>query len=202
MRLLRSTTDCPRFRGDRGVALVEAVFVFPVVIAIVFAIMEYGLLFAAESTTASATRDAVRYGSANYAVSGSNQAAADAVALAVTKDLGARTQLDTPLKLVIYKVDPSRTDGGPAGGFTSCTSACFKYTWNGTGWTFDPTSPGWSNPAACITTSGSNAGLNTLDSIGAYLELQHKYITGAFGSSNTIKEHTNSRLEPLPSSQC
>jgi Flp pilus assembly protein TadG len=178
--------------------MVEAVFVLPVVLFIVFAIFEYGLLFAAQSTTNSATRDGVRFGSANFAVSGQYQAAADATAAAVANDLGARTSLDTPVQLLIYKADAT---GKPTGGFTSCTADCYRYTWNGSGWVFDNayTAKRWLNPTACIDPSN---GLNTLDSIGAYLEVNHSFITGAFGSSQLIKEHTVSRLEPLPSSQC
>ncbi|HEV3225564.1 MAG TPA: TadE family protein [Acidimicrobiales bacterium] len=191
----------PRVRGDEGAVLVEAVFVLPVFIFIVLGIIEFGLLFAAESTTASATKDGVRFGSANYAVSGSNQAAADQVAAAVAQDLSARTGFDAPIKLVIYKADSS---GNPTGGFTSCTASCFRYTWGGSSWVADNTSPGWNNPLACINVDPNdpNAGLNTLDSIGAYVELRHNFVTGAFGSSQVIKEHTVSRLEPLPSGQC
>lgn len=185
-----------RTRGDRGTTLVEAVFVLPIVMTVVFAIFEFGLLFAAQSTTNSATRDGVRFGSANFAVSGSNQAAADAIAAAVAKDLGARTNLDTPVQLLIYKAD---ANGNPAGSFTACTANCYHYTWNGSAFVFDPASPIWTNPAACIDPTN---GLNTLDTIGAYLEVTHKYITGAFGTSRLIKEHTVSRLEPLPLSQC
>jgi hypothetical protein len=192
-----------RLQDDRGVVLVEAVFILPVVIFVVFAIFEFGLLFAAQSTTNSATRDGVRFGSANFAVSGSNQAAADAVAAAVAKDLNARTNLDTPIQLLIYKADAS---GGPMGGFTSCTADCYRYTWDGTAWVFDDTyaTKRWTKVSACIVIdpNNPNAGLNTLDSIGAYLEVSHAYITGAFGSSQLIKEHTVSRLEPLPGSQC
>jgi len=186
-----------RARGDRGVALVEAVFVLPVVLFIVMGIMEFGLLFAAQSTTNSATRDGVRFGSANFAVSGSNKAAADAIAAAVAKDLSARTNLDTPIQLLIYKAD---ANGNPAGSFTSCSSNCYHYTWSAGAFVYDNASPTWTSPVlACI---DPTSGLNTLDSIGAYLEVNHKYITGAFGSSNLIKEHTVSRLEPLPLSQC
>lgn len=185
-------------QGDRGVVLVEAVFVFPIVLLIVFAIFEYGLLFAAQSTTNSATRNGARFGSANFAVSGSKQAAADAVAQAVADDLSARTNLDTPVQLLVYKANP---DGLPDGGFTSCMSNCYRYTWNGSGWTFDIayTPKRWLLVSACIDTKN---GLNTLDSIGTYLEVNHSYITGAFGSTQLIKEHTVSRLEPLPLSQC
>jgi hypothetical protein len=59
---------------------------------------------------------------------------------------------------------------------------------------YDNASPGWTNPQVCI---GS-----TLDSIGVYLEVQHTYVTGAFGTSKVIKEHTVSRLEPAPIIQC
>jgi hypothetical protein len=192
-----------RVRGDKGVVVVEAVFILPVLIFIVMAIFEFGFLFAAQSTTQSSTRDGVRFGSANYAVAGSNQAAADQVAAAVAQDLSARTGFDTPLKLVVYKAN---ADGNPTGGFTQCTEDCFRYTWDAStsSWAFDKTSPLWPKPSACIILDpkNANAGLNTLDSIGAYVEVRHTYLTGAFGTSQLIKEHTVSRLEPLPSGQC
>jgi hypothetical protein len=187
-----------RPHDDRGVVMVEAVFVLPVVIFIVFAIFEFGLLFAAQSTTNSATRDGVRFGSANFAVAAFPKDAADAVADAVAKDLAARTNLDTPIQLLVFKADK---DGNPVDGtFTTCTKDCYRYTWGGSAWVYDVSSPQWlTKVAACIDPA---SGLNTLDSIGAYLEVRHSYITGAFGSSQLLKEHTVSRLEPLPSSQC
>jgi hypothetical protein len=189
-----------RTRGDQGAVLVEAVFVLPVVIFIVLSIFEFGLLMAAQSTTQSATRDGVRFASANYAVSGSNKGAADAIAAEVAKDLSARMGYDTPVRLIVYKAD---VNGAPVGGYGSCLS-CYRYTWDGSAWLYDPSSPQWLNPLACINfdSSDPNAGLNTLDSIGAYVELNHAYVTGAFGSSTLLKEHTVSRLEPLPAGQC
>jgi Flp pilus assembly protein TadG len=199
MRNLRRRLWTDRDRHDdrdRGAVLVEAVLVFPIVIFVAFAVMEYGLLFAAQSTAQSATRDGVRFGSANFAVAGSNQAAADQIAATVAGDLGARTSFDTPLKLFVYKAD---AQGAPTGGFTSCTADCYRYTWNGSAFVFDNSSPQWNNPQACI---DANNGTNVLDSIGAYVEVRHNYVTGAFGTSQTIAEHTVTRLEPLPSSQC
>lgn len=181
---------------DRGAVLVEAVFVLPIFIFIVMAIIEFGLLFVATSTTNSATRDGVRVGSANFAVSGDKRAAADQIADAVKSDLGASTGFDTPVRLHIYKAD---ANGVPAGGFGACSANCYRYTWNGTGWTFDIGSPVWTNPSACI---DATSGLNLLDSIGAYLEVRHSFVTGAFGSSQLVQEHTVSRLEPLPTTQC
>jgi hypothetical protein len=183
-----------RCTGDGGAVLVEAVFIFPVVFFITMAILEYGMLFAAQSTTQSSTRDGARFASANFAVAGSNQAAADEVKDAVAQDLSARTGFDTPVQMLVYKAD---ANGNPVGGtLASCTSSCYHYTWNGSAFVYDGSSPTWTNPQACINSA------NPIDSIGVYVEMTHNFITNAFGSSQTLKEHTVTRLEPLPLSQC
>jgi Flp pilus assembly protein TadG len=181
-----------RLTGDRGVVLVEAVFIFPVVFFIVMAIIEYGLLFAGQSTTSSSTREGARFASANFAVAADKKAAADQVMAEVVKDLGALTGYDTPVQLLIYQ---AKNNGNPMfGSLTSCSQNCFHYTWNGSTFAYDLSSPQWTNPQACIGTQ--------LDSVGIYVEVQHNYVTGAFGSSKLLQEHTVSRLEPLPLIQC
>jgi Flp pilus assembly protein TadG len=190
----RDKKSTARFQGDRGSVLVEAAFIFPVVFFICLAIFEYGMLFAAQSTTESSTRDGARYASANFAVSGGNQAAADQVATAVDQDLSARTGFDTPIQMVVYKAD---ANGNPTGGFGTCSADCYVYSWNGSSFVYNPAASfPWTNPQACVSTG------NTIDTIGVYVQLRHNYITNAFGSSQTIKEHTVSRLEPLPANQC
>jgi len=191
-----------RVRGDGGYVLVESAFVLPIVLLVVFSIMEFGLLFAAQSTTNSATRGGARVGSANFAVAADKKAAADQVAQEVADDLAARTSFDTPLNLYVYKADQN---GNPQSGtFSNCANRCYRYTWSGSGWTYDASSNQWTDPNACIVQdpNNPNAGINTLDTMGVYVELRHNYITGFIGSSQTIKEHTVSRLEPLPLSQC
>ena len=189
MRRLRASN---RLTGDRGVVLVEAVFIFPVVFFIVMAIIEYGLLFAGQSTTQSSTREGARFAAANFAVGADKRVASDQVMTAVTQDLGALTGYDTPIQLLVYKAD---NDGNPVSGtLSACTLSCFHYTWNGTTFVYDLGSPTWLDPKACV---GSQ-----LDSVGIYVEVQHNYVTGAFGSSILLKEHTVSRLEPLPLVQC
>ena len=84
MNLVRRGQGHARCSGDSGAVLVEAAFIFPVVFFISMAILEYGMLFAAQSTTQSSTRDGARFASANFAVAGSNQAAADEVKDAVS----------------------------------------------------------------------------------------------------------------------
>jgi Flp pilus assembly protein TadG len=182
-----------RARDDRGTVLVEAVFVFPVAFFIILAVFEFGFLFAAQSTTQSASREGARTGSAGFATASDHKAAADSIRDVVLKDVSALTSYDTPIQLLIYKADGS---GNPAGSFASCTANCFHYTWNGTTFVYDNnTAVQWNSPQACI-------GANSLDSIGVYLEVQHKYITNTFAATQILKEHTVQRLEPLPLSQC
>lgn len=190
-------------RGDqRGAVVVEAAFVFPVIFLVVIAVIEYGLLFAGQSTSESSTRSGSRYGSANFAVAGSKSAAADEIATTVAKDLGALTSLDVPVKLYVYKADGN---GDPAGGYTgasACNADCYRYAWDTTAntWTRVTASPGWTNPQACIIDANNNA--ITPDTLGVYVEVTHSYVTKMLGSVQTLKEHTVSRLEPLPLSQC
>ena len=194
MNLVRRGQGHARCSGDSGAVLVEAAFIFPVVFFISMAILEYGMLFAAQSTTQSSTRDGARFASANFAVAGSNQAAADEVKDAVSQDLSARTGYDTPIQMLVYKAD---TNGNPVSGtLASCSASCYHYTWDGTQFVYDAASPAWTNPQACINNP------NPIDSLGVYVELQHNFITSAFGSSRVLKEHTVTRLEPLPSIQC
>jgi Flp pilus assembly protein TadG len=195
MTIAAALVERARRRGsdDRGAVLVEAVFIFPIVFFISMAILEYGMLFAAQSTTQSATRDGARFASANFAVAGDHKAAADQVMAAVSQDLSARTGFDTPVQMLVYKSDDN---GNPVSGtLASCSASCYHYRWTGGAFVYDPGSPMWTDPQACI-----NNG--TIDSVGVYVELQHDFITNAFGSSQTIKEHTVTRLEPLPLSQC
>jgi Flp pilus assembly pilin Flp len=193
-----------RRRDERGAVLVEAAFVFPVIFLVVVAVMEYGLLFAGQSTSESATRSGARYGSANFAVAGSKSVAASEIASRVAKDLGALTGFDKPIKLFVYKAD---ANGDPAGGYNGanqCNADCYRYTWNGatSGWDFVSGSPGWNNPQACIVDNSNPPNQLTPDTLGVYVELTHNYITRMLGTVQTLKEHTASRLEPLPLSQC
>ena len=181
-----------RLKGDRGAVLVEAVFVFPVVFFIVMAILEYGLLFAAQSTTQSSTREGARFAAANFAVAADKKVASDQVMAVVAKDLGALTSYDTPIQLLVYKSD---NNGDPVGGsLTSCTASCFHYTWNGTAFVNDTGSPAVEQPTGVHQLHARQP----RDLCRGQAQLHHRRVR----SSQLLKEHTVSRLEPLPLIQC
>ena len=177
---------------DRGAVLVEAAFVLPIVVVLVFTVIEFGFLFASKSTTVSSSRDGARFGSANFAVAANKAQAANAIRDVVVKDLKGRTGLDTPTFMYVYKAD---TNGQPLGGagYASCTASCWSYRWNGTNFIRQGTSPGWTTPGAC---------LPALDSIGVTIQMRHNYLTQIIGSNLTFEEHTVLQLEPLPTNQC
>jgi hypothetical protein len=185
--------------AERGAVLVEAALVLPVFLLFVFGIIEMGLYMSASATTTSATRSGARYASANFGVSLDEDAAHD-VRDIVTDDLDALHGNDAPVKLYIYR---ATTDGFPWGqtDFDDCPLRCYRYTWNGSEFDYEESSPGWSSPDACISEDDSE-----LDSIGVYVEVRHQFITGYLGSflgdDSLLAEKTVSQLEPLPLSQC
>ena len=187
-------------RTERGAVVMEAAIVFPVLIILVLGIMEFGLAFASTSTTTASSRSGARLAATAYPQAGSTptnqQATADQIAAAVSADLKALNNA-TPIGMVIYRVDPSSTEGAPVGGFPGdnmvggCSANCFWYTWSSGTMTYS--SGGWSNPDAC----GSS-----VDSIGVYVQVEHDYVTKFMGDSRIVDGHTVMRLEPLPTDQC
>jgi hypothetical protein len=96
-------------------------------------------------------------------------------------------------ELIIYKASP--TTGQTFDGVEpqNCTTACVRYGWDEsqdkfvqTGGTWDPQSQ-----SACGKESNT-------DFYGVYVRARYDFITGFFGESITLTEHSIMRLEPLP----
>lgn len=193
-------------RDQRGAAMVEAAIVLPVMLIIVIGILEFGLLFGNYSTAVSSTRSGARVGAALYsqALTGAQETAQQTAAIgeivaATEADLKAMNNA-TPIGMAIYKVNPSASDGSPAGGFPGpglvggCSSNCIKFTWNGNKMVRQSAAQQWPMPQRCA--------LANVDSIGVYVEVEHKFITGMFGNRKSLVGHTVMRLEPVPSQSC
>ncbi len=179
--------EWPPSSGREGAALVEAAIILPIVIVIVFGIIEWGLAFKDALTVSSATRAGVRTASAMPR----NPNFANQTAQAVEKAVQALPN-GAIQALWVYKADANGyPDGGS--GFTGCTT-CNVYSWNSVTQKFDPAgSQNW-DPASQSACSGS------VDSVGVYLKVDHALITGFFGNNVVLKDHTVMNLEPVPSS--
>ena len=202
VKLLSGRAQHARTRSQQGAVMVEAAMVLPVMILIVVGIIEFGMLFTSYSTSTASTRSGARLAATAYAQAGSVASAQNAaltqIALSSAADLKVLTN-GTPVGMAVYKVNPAATDGAPFGGYPGdavaggCSSSCVKFTWNPTTKTMTQTTGSWTNADACGV---------TVDTIGVFVQVQHKYITAFFGSNRTVTGHTVMRLEPLPSDQC
>ncbi len=176
---------------SRGAAAVEAALVLPVILLIFFAILEFGLLFKDYLSTISAVRAGVRIASAEpraptFAADAAKQVQNGSTAL----------DMSSVTALWVYRADPSTgfpVGDSPPGSYANCTT-CVKYKWDAAANTFTQTSTSWISTSqnACVADPGH-------DTIGVYLEVKHKAITGAIFSTIIIREHSVMSLEPIPS---
>lgn len=182
--------------------IVEAALVLPVMVLLVLGIFEFGLVFTSYSTTTASSRSGARLAATNYAPAKTNattrRTAANQIAASVSADLVVLNNAD-PIGMVVYKVPAGSTTGAPSGGFPGpgmaggCTSSCFRYTWNPATNQMVYSSGDWTNPDAC----GAD-----VDSIGVFVETEHRHITNFFGATRRVIAHTVMRLEPLPTDGC
>jgi hypothetical protein len=173
-----------RAAGDRGAVLVEATFVLPVVLLIIFGIIECGYLFRSASVVNSASRSGARLASASYASAPDKAAALDEVRKTVEQDLAARGSDDSPLDLWIYRAN---AQGFPQGtsDFRSCPSDCARFRWSGNG--FVSAGGTWASPDACG---------KFIDNVGVYVNVAHTPFANGILGPKTIGEKTVMRLEP------
>ena len=198
--LLRGPARRRRRRDERGAVLVETAFAIPILLAILLGTIEFGLVYSTGSVTTGSSRAGARLAATSYAPAGTaataQATAADSIAAAVSVDL-ASLQNAVPIGMAIYEVNPAAPDGAPVGGFPGnllsggCTASCIRYTWNGTAMV--RSSGSWSDPDGCGT---------VVDSIGVFVQVRHRYVTGVIGTDRLVNGHTTMRIEPLPSEQC
>ncbi len=186
-----------RARGDDGAAMVEAAIVMPLLMLLVFGIIEWGLAFLTATSTNSAARSGARTASALTL----NTTYADQARLAVESNLSGAIPFATPLEMWVYEVPYTNPVGSPyPSGQTSwvCGTNCIKYTWNPATGHFENPQGAW--PAASMVVCGVPP--DQFDSVGIYLKVRHNFVTNFFGSSKIIAEHTIMRLEPQPADSC
>jgi TadE-like protein len=174
-------------RRSRGAAAVEAALILPLLIMLVFAILEFGFLFKDWLAVTSSVRAGARIASAEPRLA---TFATDAAAQ-VAKE-GAALGFDANTVLWVYEAD---TDGYPIGdpnNFSVCPStSCIKYKWSAGGFVLQSGSWPALNQNACQGDAGH-------DSVGIFLSVKDQAITKMFFDSMTLKSRTVMSLEPIP----
>jgi Flp pilus assembly protein TadG len=177
---------------ERGAALVETVLLLPIVILIVFGIVEFSSAY----HDASVTSDAARAGGRIASAQARNPAYATNAAQAVSAALKT-LPANEPLELWIYRAN-SKGYPGTLNDFSSCTTKCIKYSWNSSlrDWNYaTPSGSGWDSSTQQVCNE-------PFDEIGVYVKIRHDFVTPMFGASLTLQDHSVFRFEPTPSSVC
>jgi hypothetical protein len=193
-----------RGRNERGVALVEAAFIFPVLALLVFGSLEFGLLFKDYLTVANMSRAGARIGAAD----GSTQVT-DYDILQAVKASGNAVPSASIKAIVVFKASAGTSSLPNVTCETaSVTNVCNFYT--SADFTRPKTdfncvkSPLGSGtgpdrfwyPCGRVDTQSGNSGAGP-DYVGVYVRYDHKWMTGLFGSTKTISDTTVMRIEPV-----
>jgi Flp pilus assembly pilin Flp len=171
--------------GERGAAAVEFALVLPVLVLLIFGIVEFGFAFRDTLSVASATRSGVRTASSLPRSPTFNDDTVAAVSRAVTTlPAGAIKEL------WVYRAGNNGYPFGHAD-FSSGCSSCTVWQWSDASRSFLPPTSTW-DPAT------QDACADTAQSVGVFLKIDHHFITGMFGADMTLTDHTVMRFEPKP----
>lgn len=185
-----------RWRDARGAVMVEAAITLPVLMLLLFGLLEYGLLFRTSFSMSDAARSGARVAVAQPRTAGYHLSAAAAVSGTLS---AANVPGDQIGMMVIYRADP-KTGGLRGGGalptqIEACSAHCWKFDWNSSTREYVPrASPTWSASSqhACGT-------LANTDYLGVYVKVTHRFVTGMLQDQKVLTERTVMRLEPLGS---
>jgi Flp pilus assembly protein TadG len=177
-----------RRRREDGAIATEAALITPLIVLLIFGIVELSLLLLDYQAVNAATRAGARTASSLPKIDGFAQAAANQVA----NEAGPITTSSVQ-ELWVYKAKSnSRLPVGQAS-FSNCTR-CVKFRWNGTA--FVPTFTGWT--AAQINACPKNPALT--DRVGVYMRTLHDTASQLIVRNSTIESVTVLNMEPIPGS--
>jgi hypothetical protein len=201
---------------------VEAALITPILVLLVFGIIEFSFVLRDYQVVSSDVRVAARiastgagsgpgtcdaYVGAPPCTTGNAPALAQIAADAIQRE-GSAMPPNSINYILIYKANAQGYPG--ADGSTtmpsscSSTSNCVKFTWqpnaNSGAGAFRYADGTWlsKNISACFPGNSTNP----LDRVGVYLNATHKMMTGLFGSSLTLSDRAAFDFEPLPTSSC
>lgn len=205
-----------RRHGSRGAILVETALVMPLVLLLVFGVIEFGFMFQSRAVLSDAVRASGRVGSELPGQDDYDEA----IVQVAEQELQKAANLN-PKQLWIYSANrngypgipgnenggwgvPGQTnksfgDGSALRNALMCNvhTKCIRYVWTGTEFERD-TAPliidGW--PAEGI--GGHDACGATVDRLAVYISVEYKFITGLFWSKQAMADHGVFRFEPEP----
>ena len=202
-----------RARRERGAVAVEAALLTPILVLLVFGIIEFSFLMRDHVAVSSAVRTGGRIASASADAGNAEcetgpeappcapastpalaQVAADSIQRA-----GSAMPTDSIDYVLIYKANAQGYPGsdGSTTMPTSCTGIpdCVRFTWRDSADKFLYAGGAWNSTTI-------NACVNESDALGVHMQAHHDYITGLFGSTIDVSDHAVMKFEPLKYEEC
>jgi hypothetical protein len=201
---------------ERGAVAVEAALVVPLLLAVLFGIVEVSLLIRDHVAVSSAVRVGSRIASAS-ADAGPGvchpaepeappctpdrspalaQAAADAIQRA-----GSAMPRDSIEHILIYEANAQGFPGGDGNTTMPASCAgfanCVKFVWKESDNAFRYAGGGWDSKGINACANRSDA-----DTQGVSMRARHQGVTGIFGASIGLSDRSVMRFEPLPNDSC
>jgi hypothetical protein len=202
----------PRRRTNaRGAVAIEAALVTPIMMALIFGIIEMALLMRDDVAITSAVRNGGRTASANAGAGpGGVNEGGDCVApcspanapmfaqLAANtiQRAGSALPQDSILELWVYKANNKGYPGATGSTTMTCGTNCVKYKWVKSKDQFRYSSGSW--PSASVNACANNSP----DAVGIYMSARHDFLTGFFSDNVTIEDHAVFAFEPLATQMC
>ena len=199
--------------SERGAVAIEAALVTGVVLAMIFGIIEMAFLMRDYVGVTSAVRVGARAASTGAAagpcfadpadvvpcpangVPELAQRAADAIA-------SGRTVLpeDAIDYVMVYKANsagfPGSATSMPA--LSGCATECVAYRWYPSQNRFRYAQGSWDSRQL----NGCAESPTPLDAVGVHIEVNHEWLTGIFGESMDLSDHSVMSFEPLTNAAC
>ncbi|QIG42366.1 pilus assembly protein [Nocardioides anomalus] len=199
-----------RARSERGAVAVEAALVTPLLLILVFGIIEMSLLMRDVMATSSAVRVGARMASTAAGAGPGTCKAGDTtctpqkaprvaqVAADAIQRAGSAMPKDSIDWILVYRAN---TSGYPLPdsnkSLTTCSTDCVKYVWDKDLDKFRYLSGQWDSRSinACVNDA-------SLMAVGVAMRSHHDWITGFFGNGVDLEERTVMQFEPLDNNSC
>ena len=185
-------------RRCRGAALTEAALISPLFFALIFGVVEMGVLFRDHLTVSNTTRDGAR-----QAAAVGNDVDADWRILQTIKQSSAAASRNDIQRIIVFKASapsdpvPSTCTGTAApGGVAGVCNVYVLSDLNRPSSDFNCGVTGPDKYLCPVSVSNRDTRLVTLGYIGVYVELKHRYVTGFFGQTVDIRDTVVVRIEP------
>ncbi len=215
---MRCAIGRKRRRRDDGAVAVEAALVLPILVILVFGIIEFGFVLRDYAGVSSLVRTGARIASTGAdhgpatcetgaAAPPCGPASSPALAQEAADAIQRSGQASNPDQIDYILVYKANTKGFPGaeGNVTmpadcSGTANCVKYVWRDSLDAFRYNSGTWDSKSISACFPGSAA--NPMDRVGIYLKSTHPMLTGLFGSSVSLTDRAVMDFEPLASQSC